>query len=153
MELMELAEERCLALQVLTVQPLDKLMSWLLALVVGVVQVTQRELAARRRMVADPPAAWVMAVVLLDQLVHAGADRADDAELGEVGAEPRPEPVVGSRLVDSARVYLKPVPDQPRVDSPQGYARCYGAYQAGCDGGGPPLHRYSPPRAEPYAEQ
>ena len=95
MNLMELAVDCRLPLQVLPVQPLDEFMSWLLALVFGVVAVTQGELAVRRRMVADPPAAGGMAVVLLDQLIHAGGDRADDAELGQVRAKPRPEPVVG----------------------------------------------------------
>lgn len=65
-------------------------------------------------MVANPPAAGVMTVVLLDQLVDTGGDRADDAELGQVRAEPGPEPVVGARLVDGARVHLKPVPDEVR---------------------------------------
>src|SRR6516162_10965864 len=136
---MELAEHRRLALQVLLVEPLDELKRWLLALVVGVVAVTQRELAAGRRMVADPPAAWVMTVVLLDQLVDGGGDRADYGELGKVGAEPGPETVVGARLVDSARVHLKPVPDHPRVDNPDGCACHCSAYQADCDDG-TPLH-------------
>src|SRR5215471_10048878 len=129
MDFMELAVDRRLPLQVLAVQSLDELMRWLLAQVVGMVAVTQRELATRRRMRADPPAAWLVAVVLLDQLVGGGGDRADNGELGKVGAEPRPEPVVGARLIDGARVHLKPVPDSPRVDDPEGYARDGGAYQ------------------------
>jgi hypothetical protein len=93
-DLVELAVNGFLALQVLTVQPFDEFMSWLLALEVRVVAVAEVELAARGRVVADPPAAWLVAVVLLDQLVERGADRAEDAELFQVRAEPGPEPVV-----------------------------------------------------------
>src|SRR5215831_1324482 len=98
-------------------------------------------------MVADPPAAWVVAVVLPEQLIHAGGDRADDGELGKVRAEPGPEPVVGARLIDGARVYLEPVPHQPPVDDPESHAHHGGAYQADRDDGAPPLHPCSPPRA------
>src|SRR5262249_45103976 len=87
---------------------------------------------------ADPPAARVMAVVLLEQLVHAGGDRADNGELGKVGAEPGPEPVVGARLIDGARVHLQPVPGNLRADNPEGHARHSGAYQANRDDGTPP---------------
>jgi uncharacterized membrane protein len=57
LDLLELAVDGGLALQMLTVQALDELMSWLLALEVRVVAVTQVELAVRRGMVADPPTA------------------------------------------------------------------------------------------------
>jgi hypothetical protein len=87
-DLVELAVDPCLALQVLTVQPLDQLVSWLPALIVGMVPIAEQELAARRGMLPDPPAAWLVAVVLLDQLVDARADCAEDAELFKVRAEP-----------------------------------------------------------------
>src|SRR5262249_41651562 len=115
------------------VQPFDERVIWLSTLVVRVVAVAQRELAARRRMRADSPAAWLMAVVLLEQLVHAGADRADDAELGKVRPESRPKPIVRARLIDGARVHLKPLPQLPRVYNPEGYAHCSSEYQAWCD--------------------
>jgi hypothetical protein len=75
-----------------------------------------------------------MTVVLIDQLVDAGADRANDAKLGQVRAEPGPEPVVGARIVDGAGVHLKPVPEEPHVDNPEGYARGSSAYQATIEG-------------------
>jgi hypothetical protein len=46
------------------VQALDELMSWLPALEVRVVAITEAELAARRGVVADPPAARFVTVVL-----------------------------------------------------------------------------------------
>ena len=64
MDLLELAVDGSLALQVLTVQALDELMSWLPALEVRVVAVTQVEPAVRRGVVADPPAARFVTVVL-----------------------------------------------------------------------------------------
>jgi hypothetical protein len=64
MDLLELAVDASLALPVLTVQALDELMSWLLALEVRVVAVTEVELAVRRGVVADPPAARFVTVVL-----------------------------------------------------------------------------------------
>src|SRR6516164_2899859 len=106
---MELAVHRRLALHVLTMQPFDQLMSWLLALVVGMVAIAEQELAARGGMLPDPPAAWLVAVVLLDQLVDARADRADDTELLQVRAEPGPEPVVRTGLIDNAGSHLEPV--------------------------------------------
>jgi len=41
MDFIELAVDRCLAFQVLLVQPLDEVSGWLLALEIGVVAVTQ----------------------------------------------------------------------------------------------------------------
>jgi len=61
-------------------------MGRLLAHVVGVVPVTEHELTACGRMRADPPAAGLMAVDFLYQLVEPSADRAEDAELGNVRA-------------------------------------------------------------------
>ena len=81
MGLLEPAVHRRLALHVLTMQPFDQLMSWLLALVVGMVAVAEQELAARGGMLPDPPAARLVTVVLLDQLVDGSADRAEDTEL------------------------------------------------------------------------
>src|SRR5215470_1039839 len=88
MDLLELAVNGILALQAL-----DELMSWLPALEVRVVQVAQIELAARRRMVAEPPAAGFVTVELPHQRVDASGYRAENAELFKVGTEPRPEPV------------------------------------------------------------
>ena len=48
MDLLEFAVDGGLALPVLTVQPLDELMSWPLALEVRVMAIAQVELAARR---------------------------------------------------------------------------------------------------------
>src|SRR5215813_1758434 len=93
-------------------------MSWFSALVVGVVAVAEQELAASRGMLPDSPAARLVTVVLPDQLVDARADRAEDAELFEVGAEPGPEPVVGAGLVDGAGVHLEPEAGLPGVDNP-----------------------------------
>jgi hypothetical protein len=109
MDLVELAVNGCLALQVLTVQPFDELMGRLFALVVGMVAIAEQELAARGGMLPDPPATGLMTVVLLDQLVDARADGAEDAELLQVRAEPGPEPVVRAGLVDGARMHRKPV--------------------------------------------
>src|SRR6202007_2577485 len=95
-----------------------------------VMAIAQVELAARRGVVADPPAARFVTVELPHQRVDGCADRAENAELCQVRAEPRPEPVVGSRLVDGAGVHLKPVTHKPRMLKPDDQAR---------DGGdGPP---------------
>jgi uncharacterized membrane protein len=67
MDFLEFVVDGGLAFQMLTVQALDELMSWLLALEVRVVAITQVELAVRRGMVADPPAAWFVTVVLPEQ--------------------------------------------------------------------------------------
>jgi hypothetical protein len=143
-DFVELAVDDCLALQVLTVQPLDELMGRLPALIVGMVAVAEQELAARGGIAPDPPAARLVAVVLLDQLVDARADRAEDAELLQVRAEPGPEPVVRAGLVDGARVHLEPVTEQRRVQNPEGDRRRSGAYQADHADQAPP-HRRSPP--------
>src|SRR5215831_15730345 len=133
MDLAEFAVNGLLALQVLAVQPFDQLMSWLPPLEVRVVAVAEVELAARCGVVAEPPAAWLVAVVFLDQLVHGGTDRAQDAELFQVGAEPGPEPVIRAGLVDDARVHLEPVIEEPRVLKPDAQARYGDTYQAGND--------------------
>jgi hypothetical protein len=99
MELLELAVDRGLALHVLAVQPFDEFMSGLLALIVRMVAVTEHELAAGRGMLPDPPAAWLVTVVLPHQLVDARADRAQDAELFDVRAEPGPEALPRSSKV------------------------------------------------------
>jgi hypothetical protein len=115
MDFLEFVMNGGLAFQMLTVQALDELMSWLVALEVRVVAVTQVELAVGGRVVADPPAARFVTVVLPEQRVDGDADRAENAELFKVRAEPGPEPVIGPGLVDGARMYLQPVPHQPRV--------------------------------------
>ena len=68
----------------LTVQPLDELVSWLLAPEIRVVAITEVELAACRGVIADPPAAWLMTVVFLHQLVDACGDCAENAEFFKV---------------------------------------------------------------------
>ena len=45
-DVVKLAVNRCLALKVLAMQPLDQLMGWLSALVVGVMAIAEQELAA-----------------------------------------------------------------------------------------------------------
>lgn len=135
-----------LALQMLTVQALDELMSGLLALEVRVVAIAEVELAARRGVVADKPAAWFVTVVLLHQRVEGRADCAENAELFKVRAEPRPEPVIRAGLVDGAGVYLDPVADQPRVLKPDDQARDGGDGQPRDDDRAPLFHLCSPPR-------
>jgi hypothetical protein len=46
--------------------------------------IAQKELTTGGRMVAHAPAAWLVTVVLPYELVHAGGDCPDDAELGKV---------------------------------------------------------------------
>src|ERR1700760_3156403 len=105
-------------------------MGRLLAVVVGVVAVTEHELPACGRMCADPPAAGLVAVDFLYQLVEPGADRAEDTELGNVRAESRPESVIRTRLIDRARVHLEPVTHQARVENPEDDACHSRAYEA-----------------------
>jgi hypothetical protein len=71
MDVVKLAVDRCLALQVLAMQSLDQLTGWPSALVVGVMAIAKLELAACRGMLPDSPAARLVTVVLLDQLVNA----------------------------------------------------------------------------------
>src|SRR5690348_15247809 len=144
MDLLELAVDGGLALQMLTVQALDELMSGLPALEVRVVAVTQVELAARRRVVAEPPAARFVTVELPHQRVDACGDRAENAELFKVGTEPRPEPVIGAGFVDGAGVHLKPVTGKPRVLKPDDQDPDSSKGQAG-DDYWTPLRCCSPP--------
>src|SRR5262245_578996 len=104
MDVEQPALDRVLLRFVLAMQPLDHLVRWLLPLVVGMVSVAHQELTAGGGMRPDPPTARLMAVVLLDELIHGRPDRPDDAELREIGTESRPEPVVGTRLVHGAGV-------------------------------------------------
>ena len=85
---------RSLSFHVLAVLPNDQVVRRLGALVVGVVTVTKQKLPARRRMGSHSPAARLMAVVLLHELIDGGADGAKDAELGEVRTETRPKSVL-----------------------------------------------------------
>ena len=66
MGLVELAVDRRLALQVLTVQPFDELVSRLLAPVVRMMAITEHELAVGRGNAPDSPAIGRVTVVLLD---------------------------------------------------------------------------------------
>src|SRR5215472_3311165 len=125
-------------------QPLDQLMGWLSALVVGVMPIAEQELAACGVILPDSPAARLVTVVLLDQLVDARADRAEDTELLDVRAESGPESIIGPGLVDDARVHLEPVADLTGVDDPQGDDRQSGAYQGGYKDR-TPFHNCSPP--------
>jgi hypothetical protein len=84
-----------------------------------------------------------VAVVLLDELVDARADRAEDTELLDVGAEPGPESIIGAGLVDCAGVHLEPVADLPGVDNRQGDDRQSGAYRRGYEDR-TPFHNCSP---------
>src|ERR1700757_1332674 len=111
-------------------QPLDQLMGRLSALVVGVVAIAEQELAACRGMLPDSPAARLVTVVLLDELVNARADRTKDAELFNVRTKAGPESVIGPGLVDGARVHLEPVADLAGVDNPEDDDRQSGGYQA-----------------------
>jgi hypothetical protein len=144
MGLVELAVDCRLAFQVLTVQPFDELVSRLPAPVVRMMAITEHELAVGRGILPDPPASRLVAVVLLDRLVDACGDPAEDAELLEVRAEPGPEPVVGARFVDGACVQLEPVADLPRVVQLDGCSRHRGAGQAD-DDNRTPLQHLSPP--------
>jgi hypothetical protein len=65
--------------------------------------------------IADPSTAWLMAVVPPHDLLHAGVDRPDDAELGDIRTESRPEPVVGTRFIHRAGMHRKPVIDNGRI--------------------------------------
>src|SRR5215467_12055856 len=144
MDLVEPVVHRGLALQVLTMQPFDELVCRLPALVVRVMAIAEQELAARRGMIPDPPAARLVTVVLLDQLVDARADRAEDTELLQVRAEPGPEPVVRTGLIDGARVHLEPVTELRCVENPEDDHRRSGAGQTDHDDQAP-LHRSSLP--------
>jgi hypothetical protein len=145
MDFLEFVMNGGLAFQVLSVQALDELMSWLLALEVRVVAVTQVELAAGGWVVADPPAARFVTVVLSEQRVDGGANRAENAELFKVRAEPGPEPAVGPGLVDGARVHLEPMTELRRVENPEG-DRCRSGTGQGDHDDQAPLHHRSPRR-------
>src|ERR1700722_20050587 len=152
MNITEFAVHRFPALHVLTVQPFDELMSWLSAPIVGMVPIAEQELAGRRGMLPDPPAARLVTVVLLDQLVDARGNRAEDAELLQIRAEPGPEPVVRTGLVDGARVLLEPVTELPRVEHPEEDRHRTGARQGGHDDQAPPHGVYLPEGLAAYRE-
>jgi hypothetical protein len=114
-----------LAGQVLLVEPGDRLGGRAAPLVLRVVPVAQEELPAGGRMIAHPPAAGLVAVVLLHQLIRGGADRPDGAELGQVGPESGPEPVVRAGRVVRPGVHGEPVIHGVRVQEPRRQAgRC-----------------------------
>ncbi len=118
-DLVELTLDCCLPLEVLTVEAFDKLMRRLCAPIVRVMPIAERELTARGRMNSDSPAARFVTIILLEQLIEAGTNRADDAEFGQIRTEARPEAVIRTGLIYRARVYPKPAPDWPRVESPE----------------------------------
>ena len=66
MGLVELAVDRRLAFQVLTVQPFDEFVCRLPAPVVRMMAITEHELAVGRGILPDPPASRLVTVVLLD---------------------------------------------------------------------------------------
>src|SRR5262249_28477877 len=105
------------------------------------------KLAPRRLILPAPPAARLVTVVLLEQLVDTRAGRAEDTELLQVRAEPRPEPVVHTGLIDGARVHLEPVTEL-RVENPEGDRRRSGTDHGG-QGDQRPSHRCSP---QPFHE-
>jgi hypothetical protein len=84
-----LAVDRGPAFQVLTVQPFYELASWLLALIVGMVAITERELAVRGGMLPDPPAARMMRVLLDQAAGNPDADASPQCT-GERAAPPMP---------------------------------------------------------------
>jgi hypothetical protein len=82
--------------RVLAVHPNNQVVRRLEAVVVGVVAVTKEKLAACRRMRPHSPAARLVTVVFLYELIDGSSDGAEDAELGDVRTEPSLEPVVGT---------------------------------------------------------
>src|SRR6516162_4265638 len=87
---------------VLTMQPLDHLVGRLVSLEIRMVPIAEQELPVGSRVRTDPPTARFVTVVLPHDLVHAGGDRSDQADLGQVGPESRPEPVPGAgQIVDA----------------------------------------------------
>lgn len=117
-DLVELVLDCCLPFEVLTVQALDELMGRLCAPIIWMVPIAERELAPRRRMNSYSPAARFVTIILPEQLVEAGTDRADNAEFGQIRTEARPEAIIRTGLIYRARVHLKPVPDRAGVESP-----------------------------------
>jgi len=95
--------------------------------VVGVV-LTADLVTGCRAVLADAPAAADLAVVLPGDRPGAGADCGDEGELAEVGAEPGPEAVVRTRLVQRAGVDGEPVLEEGEV-------RCHKEYSGDeCEG-------------------
>jgi hypothetical protein len=118
---MEFLVQTRLPLLVCSVQALDHGTGRPGAVVIGVMAVTQQELTAGGGMIPDSPASRLVAVVLPYHLINPGADRADNAELGDVGSEPGPETVIRSRLVHGAGMNCQPVIDRGCIQNPGRY--------------------------------
>ena len=88
MEFMELVPDGSLLFLVLAVHPNDEVVCRFDALEVGVVPVAKQKLAARRRMRSHSPAARLVTVVLLHELIDGRRDSAEDAELCDIRSEP-----------------------------------------------------------------
>jgi hypothetical protein len=86
-KLAELGVDRLLPLNVLSVQPGNQLGIRLLAAVVGMVAPTQVELPTGSLVVTHPPAARLMTIEFLHDLVYASRDRSDNAEFGDIRTE------------------------------------------------------------------
>jgi hypothetical protein len=96
-------------------QSADDVGSRLGSLVVGVVAIAERELATRRRMIAYSPAALLMTVVLLDGLIGRRRDCAEQADLRDVGAEARPERLVGAGFIDGEQHAISRAASVPKL--------------------------------------
>jgi hypothetical protein len=87
--LVQLGMHRLLARNVLSVQPGDELGIRLLPAVVRVVPITQIELPTGGGMITHPPAAGLMTVVLLHNLVYTRSNRPDNGKFRK--SEPNPD--------------------------------------------------------------
>jgi hypothetical protein len=83
----ELVMNGRLSFRMFAVHPSDHVVCRFRTVKVGVVAVTEQELAARRRMRSHSPTSWLVTVIFLYKLIDARSDGAKDAELGEVRTE------------------------------------------------------------------
>jgi hypothetical protein len=88
MDFMELVVKGSLSFRVLAVHPNDQVVCRFGSVVVGVVTVTKEKLASGRRVRSHSPAARLVTVVFLHELVDGRGDGTKDAELCEIRAEP-----------------------------------------------------------------
>jgi hypothetical protein len=82
------------------------------------VVIAKIELSTRGGVVAHPPTTRLVAIEFLDYLVNGSRDRSDNAELGDIRTESRPESVVRARLVHRSRMHSQPVIDHGRFEDP-----------------------------------
>lgn len=104
--------ETILTFLVRPVQALDHFAARFGAVIIGVMAVAKEELTTSGRVIPDPPASGLMAIVFANDLIHPGADRAESTEFGDVGAESGPESIIWPRLVHCAGVNCQPVIDR-----------------------------------------